>query len=230
MASPVLASSVLASPVPPGLIVNADDLGIHPSINAGIISAYRRGILTSCTMLMTTAASFLSGLILTTLAYAKDVPAGFKIGRVALNGSVAIALLFVWLTGNKIAHGRYRSLGEEGRSVWMEIQFPRDAYAAENTPPEAKQIAVELHTPETVSRGFASEWLQNQNGPSLRANVVPARATALILRSGVFGMNSNRTPNAAPWQWLFLNQRPLSHRKRGTLFGRFSFLPGSSWL
>jgi predicted glycoside hydrolase/deacetylase ChbG (UPF0249 family) len=45
----------LAGPVPPGLIINADDLGIHPSINAGIVSAYRRGILTSCTMLMTTA-------------------------------------------------------------------------------------------------------------------------------------------------------------------------------
>ena len=41
--------------VPPGLIVNADDLGIHPSINAGILSAYQNGILTSCTMLMTTA-------------------------------------------------------------------------------------------------------------------------------------------------------------------------------
>ncbi len=38
----------------PGLIVNADDLGIHPDINAGILSAYRNGILTSCTMLMTT--------------------------------------------------------------------------------------------------------------------------------------------------------------------------------
>lgn len=38
----------------PGLIINADDLGIHPSINAGILSAYRKGILTSCTMLMTT--------------------------------------------------------------------------------------------------------------------------------------------------------------------------------
>jgi predicted glycoside hydrolase/deacetylase ChbG (UPF0249 family) len=41
--------------LPPGLIVNADDLGIHPTISAGILSAYRRGILTSCTMLMTTA-------------------------------------------------------------------------------------------------------------------------------------------------------------------------------
>jgi chitin disaccharide deacetylase len=41
-------------PLPPGLIVNADDLGIHPSINAGIFSAYRHGILTSATMLMTT--------------------------------------------------------------------------------------------------------------------------------------------------------------------------------
>jgi len=45
----------LAGPVPPGLIVNADDLGIHPRINAGILSAYRHGILSSCTMLMTTA-------------------------------------------------------------------------------------------------------------------------------------------------------------------------------
>jgi predicted glycoside hydrolase/deacetylase ChbG (UPF0249 family) len=45
----------LPSSLSPGLIVNADDLGIHPSINAGILSAYRHGILTSCTMLMTTA-------------------------------------------------------------------------------------------------------------------------------------------------------------------------------
>jgi predicted glycoside hydrolase/deacetylase ChbG (UPF0249 family) len=45
----------VASALSPGLIVNADDLGIHPSINAGILSAYRHGILTSCTMLMTTA-------------------------------------------------------------------------------------------------------------------------------------------------------------------------------
>ncbi len=40
--------------LPPGLIINADDLGIHPNINAGILSAYRYGLLTSCTMLMTT--------------------------------------------------------------------------------------------------------------------------------------------------------------------------------
>jgi chitin disaccharide deacetylase len=45
----------LAGSLSPGLIVNADDLGIHPRINAGILSAYRHGILTSCTMLMTTA-------------------------------------------------------------------------------------------------------------------------------------------------------------------------------
>ena len=45
----------MAGGLPPGLIVNADDLGIHPSINAGILSAYRHGILSSCTMLMTTA-------------------------------------------------------------------------------------------------------------------------------------------------------------------------------
>jgi predicted glycoside hydrolase/deacetylase ChbG (UPF0249 family) len=38
----------------PGLIINADDLGIHPNINAGIISAYRKGTLSSCTMLVTT--------------------------------------------------------------------------------------------------------------------------------------------------------------------------------
>jgi hypothetical protein len=40
--------------MPPGIIVNADDLGIQPNINAGILSAYRNGVLTSCTMLMTT--------------------------------------------------------------------------------------------------------------------------------------------------------------------------------
>jgi predicted glycoside hydrolase/deacetylase ChbG (UPF0249 family) len=45
----------MAVTIPAGIIVNADDLGIHPSINAGILSAYRGGVLTSCTMLMTTA-------------------------------------------------------------------------------------------------------------------------------------------------------------------------------
>ena len=40
--------------IPPGLIVNADDLAYHPRINAGILSAWRAGILTSATMLMTT--------------------------------------------------------------------------------------------------------------------------------------------------------------------------------
>jgi hypothetical protein len=38
-----------------GLVINADDLSIHPDIDAGIVSAYRNGALTSCTMLMTTA-------------------------------------------------------------------------------------------------------------------------------------------------------------------------------
>ena len=38
----------------PGLIVNADDLGIHPNINAGILSAYRKGIVSSASMIMTT--------------------------------------------------------------------------------------------------------------------------------------------------------------------------------
>jgi len=40
--------------LPPGIIINADDLGIHPRINAGIVSAYRHGVLTSSTMLLTT--------------------------------------------------------------------------------------------------------------------------------------------------------------------------------
>src|SRR6185437_1321781 len=38
----------------PSLIVNADDLAIHPSIDAGIFEAFERGILTSATLLVTT--------------------------------------------------------------------------------------------------------------------------------------------------------------------------------
>jgi predicted glycoside hydrolase/deacetylase ChbG (UPF0249 family) len=49
-----LRESASAGKLPPGIIVNADDLGIHPRINAGIKSAYRNGVLTSATMLMTT--------------------------------------------------------------------------------------------------------------------------------------------------------------------------------
>ncbi|MGO8914938.1 MAG: carbohydrate deacetylase [Stellaceae bacterium] len=37
-----------------GLIVNADDLGIHPETNRGILDAYGKGILTSATLLVTT--------------------------------------------------------------------------------------------------------------------------------------------------------------------------------
>ena len=40
--------------LPPGLIINADDLGIHPAINAGILSAYEQGIVSSATLLVTT--------------------------------------------------------------------------------------------------------------------------------------------------------------------------------
>jgi predicted glycoside hydrolase/deacetylase ChbG (UPF0249 family) len=36
------------------LIVNADDLGIHPSIDAGIAQAYQQGIVTSATLFVTT--------------------------------------------------------------------------------------------------------------------------------------------------------------------------------
>ncbi|MGE5537982.1 MAG: carbohydrate deacetylase [Gemmatimonas sp.] len=45
----------ITSSLSAGVIVNADDLGIHPRINEGIVDSYRRGMLTSCTMLMTTA-------------------------------------------------------------------------------------------------------------------------------------------------------------------------------
>jgi predicted glycoside hydrolase/deacetylase ChbG (UPF0249 family) len=37
-----------------GLIINADDLGIHPDTNRGILVAYQKGILTSATLLATT--------------------------------------------------------------------------------------------------------------------------------------------------------------------------------
>lgn len=46
--------NVIPGSLSPGLIINADDLGVHPDTNAGIASAYRNGVLTSSTMLMTT--------------------------------------------------------------------------------------------------------------------------------------------------------------------------------
>ena len=36
------------------VIINADDLGVHPGTDAGIIDAYSQGVLTSATLLMTT--------------------------------------------------------------------------------------------------------------------------------------------------------------------------------
>jgi predicted glycoside hydrolase/deacetylase ChbG (UPF0249 family) len=37
----------------PGLIVNADDFGIHPGTNAGILSAYDRGLVSSVSLMVT---------------------------------------------------------------------------------------------------------------------------------------------------------------------------------
>jgi predicted glycoside hydrolase/deacetylase ChbG (UPF0249 family) len=37
----------------PGLIINADDFGVHPSINAGILSAYRNGVVSSLSLMVT---------------------------------------------------------------------------------------------------------------------------------------------------------------------------------
>lgn len=37
----------------PGIIVNADDFGVHPAINAGILSAYKNGIVSSVSLMVT---------------------------------------------------------------------------------------------------------------------------------------------------------------------------------
>ena len=37
----------------PGLIINADDFGVHPSVNAGILSAYRNGVVSSLSLMVT---------------------------------------------------------------------------------------------------------------------------------------------------------------------------------
>lgn len=68
------------------LIVNADDFGLHPSINAGIIKGYREGFITS-TSLMTTATYWQEA-----VALAKENP---KLGvgvHLTLVGSVPPAL------------------------------------------------------------------------------------------------------------------------------------------
>jgi predicted glycoside hydrolase/deacetylase ChbG (UPF0249 family) len=39
--------------IPAGVIVNADDLGVHPATNAGIASAYREGIVSSASVMVT---------------------------------------------------------------------------------------------------------------------------------------------------------------------------------
>ena len=35
------------------LVVNADDLGLHPALDAGILRAHREGVVTSATLLAT---------------------------------------------------------------------------------------------------------------------------------------------------------------------------------
>ena len=42
----------MSATVQNGLIINADDFGLTPGVNRGIVSAFREGVLTSTTMMV----------------------------------------------------------------------------------------------------------------------------------------------------------------------------------
>lgn len=42
----------MSAPLPNGVIINADDFGLTPGVNRGIVSAFREGVLTSTTMMV----------------------------------------------------------------------------------------------------------------------------------------------------------------------------------
>jgi hypothetical protein len=115
-------------------------------------------------MLLATFVSLLAGAAVMTWHYAQG-RIGIRVGHFVLTLVAAVALIFVWLMVSQRLSQRYHSLGEQ-HSMWFEIQFPEGAKE-----PDPESIAVELRTPEDVTRGFASEWLTQDDRRTLRANV-----------------------------------------------------------
>ena len=59
------------------LIINADDFGIHPEINKGILDSFSNGVLTSTTLLVTT--PYLADSVVALKALENRIPTGLHI-------------------------------------------------------------------------------------------------------------------------------------------------------
>jgi hypothetical protein len=121
------------------------------------------------TMAAGTLTLFVAGCVVLTRHYDQGFSTLARIGHGTLTGMAAIVIIFAWLASNKYLHTLHGSSGEAS-AVWMEIEFPPNAYAADKTP-DANKIAVALRTPEGMASGFASEWIHNGRTLSLRANI-----------------------------------------------------------
>lgn len=117
-------------------------------------------------MLAGSFAGLLAGVVLVIAYYDRMRPVRHRIGRGILSGLCAVALIWMWLAFDKGLLRPFSNM-DQSASVWFMIRMPEGA----TDKPDRKSIGVELRTPAGVTRGFASEWLNEDGRLVLRANV-----------------------------------------------------------
>jgi chitin disaccharide deacetylase len=169
--------------IPPGLIVNADDLAIHPRINAGILSAWRDGIVTSATMLMTT-------------PYLEEtVRAAVRAARLPVGIHLALTL------GKAVAgHGEVPDLTDEAGSLtWTAQRLLLCTFASEEERRLLAQIRRELEAQLALARDHGVRATHADSHQHVHMNpAIFALVEELLPRFGIARVRTSR--EALPWR------------------------------
>jgi predicted glycoside hydrolase/deacetylase ChbG (UPF0249 family) len=161
----------------PGLIVNADDLAIHPRINAGILSAWNAGILTSATMLMTT--PYLEATVRDTVR-TSSLPVGIHL---ALTLGKGIA-----------GHGAVPDLTDEtGEFTWTAQRLLLCSFASEPQRRVLAQIRRELEAQLALARDHGVRATHADSHQHVHMNpAIFAAVEDLLPRFGIERMRRSR--------------------------------------
>lgn len=107
-----------------------------------------------------------AGVVLVIACYDRSRPVRTRIGRGILAALSAVTAIWLWLAFDKGVSRPYSNM-DHPASVWFMIRMPEGA----TEKPDRRSIGVELRTPNGLTRGFASEWLNENGRLVLRANV-----------------------------------------------------------
>lgn len=172
----------MSGSLPSGLIVNADDLGIHPRINAGIVSAYRRGLVTSATMLMTT--SYLEETV--GLVRSSTLPVGIHLA-LTLGKAIAPACEVPDL------------IDEAGNFSWSSRRLLTCSFADHAGRRLAEQIRREFAAQLSLARDHGLELTHADSHQHVHMNpVIFSMVEALLPRYGVKRLRCSRESVSIP--------------------------------